>query len=136
MRFDILTIFPEMFGEVLGCGILRIAQEKGAVSFHLHDIRDYTDDKHRSVDDRPYGGGPGMVMMPGPVFRAVEAVIVALRDQNAYVRWHAAGALGELKDLRALGPLTTALKDEDELVRTTARRALEETKKAKGRAIP
>lgn len=73
MRFDILTLFPEMFGGVLGCGILRIAQEKGAVSFHLCNMRDYTEDRHRSVDDRPYGGGPGMVMMPGPVFRAVEA---------------------------------------------------------------
>lgn len=73
MRFDVLTIFPELFREVLNSGILRIAQEKGAVSFHVHDIRDYSEGKHRSVDDRPYGGGPGMVMMPGPVFRAVEA---------------------------------------------------------------
>ncbi|NOZ21871.1 MAG: tRNA (guanosine(37)-N1)-methyltransferase TrmD [Planctomycetes bacterium] len=77
MRFDILTIFPEMFREVLGCSILGIAQEKGAVSYHLHDIREYTGDKHRRVDDRPYGGGPGMVMMPGPVVRAVEAVEAA-----------------------------------------------------------
>ena len=77
MRFDILTIFPEAFGEVLGCGILRIAQEKGAVEICVHDIRDYADDKHRSVDDRPYGGGPGMVMMCGPMFRAVESVDAA-----------------------------------------------------------
>jgi len=74
MRFDILTIFPEMFREVLGSSILGIAREKGAVSYHMHDIRGYTDDRHRRVDDRPYGGGPGMVMMPGPVVRAVEAV--------------------------------------------------------------
>ncbi|MEW6356657.1 MAG: tRNA (guanosine(37)-N1)-methyltransferase TrmD [Planctomycetota bacterium] len=74
MRFDILTIFPEMFRDVLGCSILGIAREKGAVSYHVHDIRDYSDDKHHRVDDRPYGGGPGMVMMPGPVVRAVESV--------------------------------------------------------------
>ena len=74
MRIDILTLFPEMFRGVLGHSILRLAQEKGLVSYHLWNIRDYTLDKHKKVDDRPYGGGPGMVMMPEPVFRAVEAV--------------------------------------------------------------
>jgi tRNA (guanine37-N1)-methyltransferase len=74
MRVDVLSIFPEMFAPVLGTSILRIAQEKGAVEFHVRDIRDYTDDKRRTTDDRPYGGGPGMVMMPGPVFKAVETV--------------------------------------------------------------
>ncbi|MEE9514859.1 MAG: tRNA (guanosine(37)-N1)-methyltransferase TrmD, partial [Candidatus Brocadiales bacterium] len=72
MRIDILTLFPEMFRGVLGHSILRLAQENGLVSYHLWNIRDYTLDKHRNVDDRPYGGGPGMVMMPEPVFRAVE----------------------------------------------------------------
>jgi len=74
MRFDILTIFPEVFPPVLGAGVLRIAREKGLVEYHVEDIRRYATDRHRSVDDRPYGGGPGMVMMPEPVFRAVEAV--------------------------------------------------------------
>ena len=74
MRVDVLSIFPEMFAPVLGTSILRIAQEKGAVEFYVRDIRDYTDDKRRTTDDRPYGGGPGMVMMPGPVFKAVETV--------------------------------------------------------------
>jgi len=64
-----------MFTGVLSESILKIAQEKGLVEFHLHDIRDWTRDKHRSVDDRPYGGGPGMVMKPEPVFRAVEEVV-------------------------------------------------------------
>lgn len=73
MRVDVLTIFPEMFPPVLETSILRIAQEKRLVEFHVHDIRDYTDDKRRTTDDKPYGGGPGMVMMPGPVFAAVEA---------------------------------------------------------------
>ncbi len=74
LRVDIITIFPQMFGPTLSEGMLRIAQEKGELEVHVHDLRDYTADKHRSIDDRPYGGGPGMVMMPGPVFEAVEDV--------------------------------------------------------------
>ena len=75
MRIDILTIFPDMFAGVLSESILKIAQEKGLVEFHLHNIRDWTRNKHKSVDDRPYGGGPGMVMKPEPLFRAVEEVV-------------------------------------------------------------
>lgn len=74
MRIDILTIFPEMFPAPLGSGILRLAAERAVVEIHVHDLRDYTADRRRSIDDRPYGGGPGMVMMPGPVFQAVESV--------------------------------------------------------------
>ena len=74
MRIDILTLFPEMFHNVLGESMLKIAREKELVSFHLHNIRDYSNDKHRCVDDKPYGGGAGMVMKPEPVFNAVEAV--------------------------------------------------------------
>ncbi len=74
MRIDILTLFPEMFQNVLGESMLKIAREKGLVSFHLHNIRDFSNDKHRCVDDKPYGGGAGMVMKPEPVFNAVEAV--------------------------------------------------------------
>jgi tRNA (guanine37-N1)-methyltransferase len=77
MRIDILSLFPGMFQGFLHESILRLAQDKGIVEAHLWDIRDYTDDKHRKVDDRPYGGGPGMVMMPGPVFAAVEAADAA-----------------------------------------------------------
>jgi tRNA (guanine37-N1)-methyltransferase len=74
LRFDILTLFPEMFDAVLGTSILKLAREKGLVEYYLHDIRDYTLDKHRKVDDRPYGGGPGMVLCCDPVVRCVEAV--------------------------------------------------------------
>ena len=74
MRIDILTLFPEMFHNVLENSILRIAQEKKLVSFHLHNIRDFSNDKHKCVDDKPYGGGAGMVMKPEPVFNAVETV--------------------------------------------------------------
>ncbi len=74
MRIDILTLFPEMFHNVLGESIMKIAREKKLVSFYLHNIRDYSNDKHKCVDDKPYGGGAGMVMKPEPVFNAVEAV--------------------------------------------------------------
>jgi len=74
MRFDIITIFPEMFSGVLSGGILRKAAEKGLLEVRVHDLRTWTTDKHRQVDDRPYGGLEGMVLMPEPVFKAVESV--------------------------------------------------------------
>jgi tRNA (guanine37-N1)-methyltransferase len=74
MRIDIITIFPEMFPGVLGASILKRAQEQGRIEIAVHDLRRYTHDKHRSVDDRPYGGGPGMVMKPEPIAEAVEDV--------------------------------------------------------------
>ena len=69
-----LTLFPEVFGSLLESSILGIASAGGVAEYHLHDIRDYSEDKHHKVDDRPYGGGPGMVMRCEPVFRAYEAV--------------------------------------------------------------
>ena len=74
MRFDIITIFPEIFSEVFDFGIVRRAVEASLIEIHIHDLRDYTHDRHRQVDDRPFGGGAGMVMKPEPVFRAVEAI--------------------------------------------------------------
>ncbi len=74
MRIDVLTLFPSMFQPVLGESIIRRAQEKQRVEIALTDIRDYAQDKHRSVDDKPYGGGPGMVLMCPPVFAAAEDV--------------------------------------------------------------
>ena len=74
MHIDIITLFPKMFPPVLGESILKRAQESAAVSIEIHDLRDYTHDQRRTVDDRPYGGGPGMVLKPEPVFEAVEAV--------------------------------------------------------------
>jgi tRNA (guanine37-N1)-methyltransferase len=74
MRVDVLTIFPGMFAPVLGESILRIAREKDRLDVRVHDIRDWSTDKHRKVDDRPFGGGPGMVMKAQPVADAVEAV--------------------------------------------------------------
>ncbi|MCG8587449.1 MAG: tRNA (guanosine(37)-N1)-methyltransferase TrmD [Pirellulales bacterium] len=74
MRFDVMTLFPEMFSGYLGQSILNQAIEDGAVDVQLHNIRDWAHDKHRMVDDRPYGGGPGMVMKCEPVVECVEAV--------------------------------------------------------------
>lgn len=74
MRFHILTIFPEMFQGFLNESILKKAQGKGVIKIHLHDIRDYSTDKHKKVDDTPYGGGAGMVFTPQPLFDCIEAV--------------------------------------------------------------
>lgn len=74
MRIDIVTIFPDIFRAVLGESILRIAQEKGKLEVALTDLRDMTTDRHRSVNDRPFGGGPGMILKVGPVVEAVRAV--------------------------------------------------------------
>src|SRR5713226_5235872 len=74
MRFDLITIFPEFFGGPLNHGILRRAQESGLVEVHAQDLRAFTKDRHRTVDDRPFGGGEGMVLKPEPLFEAVESL--------------------------------------------------------------
>jgi len=74
MIFDVVTIFPGFFRSILEHGLLKRALAGGQVDVRLHDLRAFTDDRHRSVDDRPFGGGPGMVFKPEPLFRAVEAL--------------------------------------------------------------
>jgi tRNA (guanine37-N1)-methyltransferase len=74
MRIDVLTLFPQAFESPLNCSILKRAQDNGLVEIVLTDIRDFAEDNYRKVDDKPYGGGPGMVMMPGPVFDCFEHV--------------------------------------------------------------
>src|SRR5262249_44703309 len=74
MRFDVLTLFPDIFQGYLTQSILKLALDSRLVEIHLWNIRDWATGKHKSVDDRPFGGGPGMVLMPEPVFAAVEAV--------------------------------------------------------------
>jgi tRNA (guanine37-N1)-methyltransferase len=75
MRFDVFTIFPEVFDPYLQTSILQRAQESRLVEFHIHNIRDWTTDKHHTTDDEPYSGGGGMVMKAEPVFAAVESVL-------------------------------------------------------------
>ncbi len=74
MRFDVVTIFPAMFGPVFAQGVIGRAIERGRLEVHAHDMRDWTHDRHRQVDDMPFGGGPGMVMKPEPAIEAVEAI--------------------------------------------------------------
>jgi len=74
MRIDILTIFPKIFKPVINESIVKRAQEKKKVEINVHDLRDYTECKHKKVDDRPFGGGPGMVMSPQPIFDAVKKI--------------------------------------------------------------
>jgi tRNA (guanine37-N1)-methyltransferase len=74
MRFDIITIFPEMFSDIFAGGVVQKALQKGLLEINVHNLRDFTNDKHLQVDDRPFGGEEGMVFKPEPVFAAVEAV--------------------------------------------------------------
>src|SRR2546427_13061654 len=74
LGFDIVTIFPEFFKGPFDFGVIRRGRENGLVEIRVHDLRDFTSDRHRTVDDRPFGGGEGMVFKPEPIFKAVEAV--------------------------------------------------------------
>jgi len=74
MTFDIVTIFPAMIDHALAAGVVGRAIERGTLDVKIHDLRDFTTDRHRVVDDVPYGGGPGMVLKPEPIFRALDAV--------------------------------------------------------------
>jgi tRNA (guanine37-N1)-methyltransferase len=85
MRFDVLTLFPEIFQGYLSQSILKLALDKGIVTLNLWNIRDWAKGKHKSVDDRPFGGGPGMVLMPEPVFDAVEAVKAKAAEPGALI---------------------------------------------------
>ncbi|HEY8450167.1 MAG TPA: tRNA (guanosine(37)-N1)-methyltransferase TrmD [Bacillota bacterium] len=74
MRIDVLTIFPDFFASPLNQALAYHARERGLIDVRVHNLRDFTTDRHRTVDDYPFGGGPGMVMKPEPFFRAVEAI--------------------------------------------------------------
>ena len=74
MIFDVITIFPEFFNGPFEYGVIRRGRASGAIETRIHDLRGFTDDRHQTVDDRPFGGGDGMVLKPEPIFRAVEAI--------------------------------------------------------------
>jgi len=82
LRFDIITIFPEFFGQTIDCGILRRARNAGLVDVTAHDLRQWTTDKHHVVDDRPFGGGDGMILKPEPIFAGVEALTGVSRKED------------------------------------------------------
>src|ERR1700723_1686911 len=98
MRFDLITIFPEFFTGPLDYGIVRRAREANLIETHVHDLRAFTNDRHRTVDDRPFGGGEGMVMKPEPLFAAVEWLFrdgenAATRNETAKLGGNAAVVL-------------------------------------------
>jgi tRNA (guanine37-N1)-methyltransferase len=82
LKIDVLTIFPEFFREVFDFGIIRRARVAEIVGINVHDIREYTLDKHKKVDDRPFGGGDGMVLTPEPIFRAIENLTGTSEKEN------------------------------------------------------
>jgi tRNA (guanine37-N1)-methyltransferase len=103
MRFDLITIFPDFFVGPLDHGVIRRTKEAGIAQIHVQDLREFTKDRHRTVDDRPFGGGEGMVLKPEPLFHAVEKLLghevgdahaqVAPRRNTAVVLMSAAGRL-------------------------------------------
>ena len=107
MRFDIITIFPEIFRGVFEFGIIRRAVEASLLAINIHDLRDFTFDRHHQVDDRPFGGGAGMVMKPEPLFRAIEALthqtakprVVLLSPQGRLFKQAVAEELAQLESV-------------------------------------
>src|SRR5258706_11140420 len=85
MQFEVFTLLPEVFPPYLDTSIINRARQKGLINVRVHNIRDYTHDKHHSTDDTPFGGGGGMVMKPDPVFEAVESVLGLNGDQASKI---------------------------------------------------
>lgn len=105
MKFDIITIFPEIFRGVFEFGIIRRALQAELLEIAIHDLRDFTSDRHHMVDDRPFGGGAGMVMKPEPLFRAIEALthrapetrVILLTPQGRLLKQTVVEELAELE---------------------------------------
>lgn len=91
MRFDVVTLFPEIFSGYLTQSLLKLAIDQGLVQIHLHNLRDWATGKHKSVDDRPFGGGPGMVILCEPVYACVEAVQAMTDEQGLLILLTPAG---------------------------------------------
>jgi tRNA (guanine37-N1)-methyltransferase len=120
MRFDLITIFPEFFAGPLQHGIVRRAQETGLISVNVQDLREFTKDRHRTVDDRPFGGGEGMVLKPEPLFQAVEKLLGrsvgdagsgsgAAEPETAIVLMSAAGKLFRQETARRYAKLSRVI---------------------------
>jgi len=85
MQFDVVTLFPEMFQGPLSASILKRARERRQIEVRLHNLRDYARNRHRQVDDAPYGGGGGMILLPGPIFEAVESILAGHPTEKSRV---------------------------------------------------
>ena len=105
MRFEIITIFPGFFAGIFEHGIVRRAQAEGLVTVGLHDLRDFTHDRHRTVDDRPFGGGEGMVLKPEPLAEALASLGVGKASQEVQARKQAdrASARSRMTDSQDAG---------------------------------
>ncbi|HEY8280146.1 MAG TPA: tRNA (guanosine(37)-N1)-methyltransferase TrmD [Bdellovibrionota bacterium] len=114
MEFDLLTLFPEIFTGALNASILGRAQEKGILSVHIHQIRQHALDKHRTTDDLPYGGGPGMVMKPEPLYAAWEAA--KARNPNLPARTILLSPQGEPLSQSLLEIWASALPQQERLI--------------------
>ncbi|PJE59621.1 MAG: tRNA (guanosine(37)-N1)-methyltransferase TrmD [Candidatus Portnoybacteria bacterium CG10_big_fil_rev_8_21_14_0_10_44_7] len=102
MKFDIITIFPQIFDSYFSESIIGRAQKAGLVKIVTHDLRRWTKDKHKTVDDKPYGGGAGMVMMPGPIFKAVKALKKPAKQKRRIILFSAKGKKFTQKDAQRL----------------------------------
>src|SRR5260221_1846943 len=105
MKFDVVTIFPQMFAGPLAEGVVARGIAAGLVDLKVHDLRDFTADRHRVVDDVPYGGGPGMVLKPEPIARAVEHITETRGAPGAIVLTSPHGRLLTAGDAEPLAPL-------------------------------
>jgi tRNA (guanine37-N1)-methyltransferase len=105
MKIDVLTLFPAMFAGPLDESIIKRARKNGLLDLKVHDLRDWTHDRHRTVDDRPFGGGPGMLMKPEPIFEAVESLrreatkVILLSPAGRKFEQQVARELADQKDL-------------------------------------
>jgi tRNA (guanine37-N1)-methyltransferase len=106
MRFDILTIFPEIFDAVLGSSIIGRAQDNGIISVKAWNIRDYTLDKHKKTDDYPYGGGNGLVMLAQPIQSAYEAIVGELDYKPYFIYMSPQGRPLDQKLVEELQPIS------------------------------
>jgi tRNA (guanine37-N1)-methyltransferase len=102
MKFHILTIFPEFFHGPLDYGVVAKAEQAGRLEIQVHDLRNWTYDRHRTVDDRPFGGGEGMLLKPQPLFEAVEAVLPQRSERTRVILLSAQGRLFQQRDAERL----------------------------------
>ncbi len=101
MKFDLLTIFPDIFDSYLSASILKRAQAKKKIAIAIHNLRDYTIDRHRTVDDKPYGGGVGMVLKPEPIYKCLKKIKAVKGQKKERIIWLSAkGKILKQKDLQ------------------------------------
>jgi tRNA (guanine37-N1)-methyltransferase len=109
VKFDVITIFPQMVRAAVGEGVVGRAIAEGILDIAVHDLRDYTDDRHRVVDDVPYGGGPGMVLKPEPIFRAVEGIRIRRGPPGAVIVTSPQGRVFTQREAERLADLAHVL---------------------------